>query len=286
MKRAAAWFAVAACAAAMTGCDRPGAGSAARPEVKVPGIELLPAAPEDVVATVNSRPLTGAMLELYSVSRRQQHPMGKQPQPRELTNELINLELLAEEAARTGLDHRPDIATELYFQRANLLASAMMEERARQANIGDAEVEQRYQQRYSSGEITEYRTRQILVNDRSVAEQLIAKLRKGGSFPALAKEYSKGPAAAQGGALDWFRPNQVLPEFAAAVARLELGEYTRSPVHTTYGWHIVLLEDKHQVAAPSLEQAAPDIVRELITERLEKHLDELRANAEIEFKRP
>ena len=287
MKVTAAWIAAAVCAVGFTGCERLGLNSdKQRAEFTMPGIESLPAKPEDVVASVNGRPITGSMVELYSVSRSQQHPAGKQPQPRELTNEVINLELLSEEAVRTGLDRRPDIATELYFQRANLLASAMMEEQARKASIADAEVEKRYRQRYPDGKITEYRTRQILMNDRGTAEQLIAKLRGGSPFPQLAQKHSKGPAASQGGALEWFQPNQVLPEFAAAVAKLRSGEFTRSPVRTTYGWHIILLEEVRQVAAPSLDQAAPDIVQELITEHLERHLDELRANAEIELKRP
>ena len=276
---------VAACSA-LGACERFGTSSENGPAVNVPGIESLPAKPEDVVAKVNGRPLTGALMELYSASRRQQHPAGKPPQARELVDELINLELLSEQAVRDGLDRQPATATELYFQRINLLASAMMEKLARQANIRDAQVEQRYQERYPDGNITEYRTRQILVNDRATAEQLIAKLRAGSAFAELARAHSKGPAAAQGGALEWFRPTEVLPEFAAAVAKLQRGEYTRVPVHTTYGWHVILLEDRRQVQAPPLDQAAPDIVRELLTEHLERRLDELRANAEIEYQRP
>ncbi len=285
MKRAV-WCAAMACAVAVSGCDRPDDANSDGPQVRVPGLESLPANAGDVIASVNGRPLTGALLELYSVSRSQQHPLGKQPRPRELTDELINLELLAEEAERVGIDRKPDVATELYFQRANLLASAMMEQRARNAGIGDAAVQQRYRKRYPDGKITEYRTRQILVNDRATAEAMIRDLRSGNSFAELAKSHSKGPAADQGGALDWFRPSEVLPEFAAAVANLKTGEFTKVPVHTTYGWHVILLEDKRSVAAPSLEQAAPDIVRELITERLDEHLDELRAQAKVEIKRP
>ncbi len=285
MKRAV-WCAAIACAVAVGGCDRPDTADANGPEVRVPGLESLPAKAGDVIATVNGRPLTGALLELYSVSRRQQHPLGKQPRPRELTDELINLQLLAEEAERARLDRKTDIATELYFQRANLLASAMMEQRAREAGIGDAAVQQRYRTLYPDGKITEYRTRQILVNDRTTAEAMIRDLRSGNSFTELAKAHSKGPAAARGGALDWFQPGQVLLEFAAAVADLKIGEFTKVPVHTTYGWHVILLEHKRTVAAPPLEQAAPDIVRELITERLDKHLDELRAQAKVEIKRP
>ncbi len=285
MKRAV-WCAAMACAVAVSGCDRPYSENPNGREVRVPGLESLPASAGDVVATVNGRPLTGALLELYSVSRSRQHPLGKQPKPRELTDELINLELLAEEAERTGLDRKPDVAAELYFQRANLLASAMMEQRARTAGIGDAAVQQRYRKLYPDGKITEYRTRQILLNDRTTAQAMIRELRSGNSFAELAKSRSKGPAADRGGALDWFRPSAVLPEFAAAVAGLKIGEFTKVPVHTTYGWHVILLEDKRTVAAPALEQAAPDIVRELITERLDKHLDELRAQAKIEVKRP
>lgn len=289
MRTAPAWFAVLVCAFALSGCEQNGSGSGQGNDefrITVPGVESLPTNPEDVVATVNGRPLTGAMLELYAASRRQQHPTGKPPRPRELSEELVNLELLADEAQRTGVAGRPAIAAELYFQRANLLASAMMEELARNADLGDAQVERRYAQRYPDGKITEYRTRQILVNDRATAESLIAKLRSGSSFAELAKSHSKGPAAAQGGALEWFQPNAVLPEFADAVAGLNTGEFSKTPVRTTYGWHVILLEEQRQVEAPPIDRVAPEIVQELMTERLESHLEELRANAEVEIKQP
>lgn len=287
MTHAAVWLATLVCLGLSAGCDRVGndVADAQGPEVQVPGIESLPAKPGDIIATVNGRPLTEGMLDLYSTSRHQQHPLGGQPQRRELTNELINMELLAQEAAHDGLDRRADIATELYFQRANRLASAMMEQRAQDAGIDDAEVERRYRARYPDGKITEYRTRQILVNERHTAADLIRKLRAGGDFAQLAKQHSKGPAAAHGGALQWFQPSQVLAEFAAAVESLEVGEFTKTPVHTTYGWHIILLEDKREAAAPPLDQVAPGIVRELITGQLDHHLDELRAKANIKTER-
>lgn len=282
MNRAGVW-AAAACAALLAACEYD--TSADGPKVNIPGVESLPAKPQDVVAVVNGRPITGALVELYSVSRQQQHPTGKPPQPRELTDELIHLELLSEQAVREQLHQQPDIATELYFQRINLLANAMMERLARDANVSDAQVEQRYRQRYPEGNITEYRTRQILVDERERARDLVDQLRRGADFAELARKFSKGPAAAQGGALEWFRPEQVLPEFAEAVAALRPGEYTRSPVKTTYGWHVVLLEQRRRVPAPAIEEAAPDIVRALVTEHLERRLDELRAQAEIEYKR-
>ena len=279
----AAALTAALCAVLLTGCERDGGSDG--PQVNVPGIESLPAKPGDVVAEVNGQPITGALVELYSISRQQQHPTGKPPQPRELTDEVINLELLSEQAAREGLHQRSDIATELYFQRINLLANAMMERWARQANIGDAQVEQRYRERYPGGQITEYRTRQILVEDRASARNLIQQIVRGADFADLARQHSKGPAAAQGGALEWFRPDNVLPEFAAAVAALEPGQYTKTPVRTTYGWHVILLEEQRRVPAPTLDEAAPDIVRTLVTEHLEQRLDELRAKAEIQYRR-
>lgn len=282
MKAPTAWAAV-LCVLLLAGCERQADTDV--PQVSVPGVESLPAKPQDTVAVVNGQPLTGALVELYAISRQQQHPAGKPPQPRELTDEVINLQLLSEQAVREQLDQQPDIATELYFQRINSLANAMMERWARQANVSDAQVEQRYRERYPNERLTEYRTRQILVDQQDQARDLIARLEQGAKFADLARQFSKGPAAAQGGALDWFKPGQVLPEFAAAVAELAPGQYTRSPVKTTYGWHVILLEQQRQVPAPSLEQAAPDIVRDLVTQHLEQRLDELRANAKIEYKR-
>ena len=273
-----ALVAAAALAVVLTGCD-----SGGDPELRLPGSEGIPAKPEQVVAAVNGRPITGAMVELYAEARSQQHPTGQPPQRDALVQELINMELLAQEGERAGLLDDAELASALYLQRANLLAAAMIE-RTGAGGPSEAQVKARYDERYPDGEITEYRTRQILVPERKTAEDLIARLDAGADFAELAREHSRGPAAARGGALDWFRAADVLPEVAAAVAALKPGTYTAAPAQTTYGWHVLLLEDVRQVSAPALQETAPQIRAALVTEALEHHLEELRAKAEVEVK--
>jgi len=265
-------------AAALSGCE---GGDA---ELHLPGSEAIPAKPEDVVARVNGRPLTGAMVDLYAAARRQQHPLGQPPERDALIQELINMELLAQEGEQAGLLQNVELASALYLQRANLLAAAMIE-RLQADGPQDSDVQARYAERYPDGRITEYRTRQILVAEEETARELIERLDNGADFAQLAREHSRGPAAAQGGALDWFRPADVLPEFAAAVTGLEPGTYSRTPTRTTYGWHVLLLEETRTVPAPSLAEAGEQIRQELMTEALERHLEALRAQAEVEVRK-
>jgi len=268
-----------ALAASLAACD----GGSER-ELRLPGAESVPARPADVIARVNGRPITGAMVDLYGDARRQQHPLGQPPGRDDLVQELINMELLAQAGERAGLLQDATLASALYVERANLLAAAMMERMGAEPP-SDAQVDARYRERYPDGRITEYRTRQILVSQEATARELIGQLEDGADFAALARERSRGPAASQGGALDWFRPGDVLPEFAAAVTSLEPGAFTRTPARTTYGWHVVLLEEVRRTTAPTPEEAAEQIRAELVTEALEQRLEELRAEAEIEFER-
>ncbi|MCF7796468.1 MAG: peptidyl-prolyl cis-trans isomerase [Lentisphaeria bacterium] len=84
----------------------------------------------------------------------------------------------------------------------------------------------------------EWRASHILVKNRSQADDIYNRLRKGANFAALAKELSTCPSKAKGGDLGWFGPGQMVKPFEAAVAKLGSGALSR-PVATQFGYHII-----------------------------------------------
>lgn len=272
-----------AVAVGLEGCEPapPGAESEGKVRIDIPGGSDAPVRPADTIAAVNGFPISGTMYQLYAQTRKEQHPLGQQPERAALTQELINLVLLAQKAEREGLHEQVEIAERIRYQRINILAGALITELAGESVISDEEVRQEFERRYGEGTRTQYKTRNILVADKAEAEYVIRQLRRGRDFAELAREKSVGPAASTGGALEWFSAEDVLKEFSRAVAGLDKGKFTKQPVHTTYGWHVILLEDTREAPAPELEEVAEAIRSSLFEERLDAYLEELRRNADI-----
>ena len=89
----------------------------------------------------------------------------------------------------------------------------------------------------------EVKASHILVADEKTAKEVKAKLDRGEDFATLAKKYSTDTGTAQaGGELGWFGPDKMAPTFTDAAYSLKKGEIS-DPVKTTYGYHVIKLED-------------------------------------------
>ena len=99
----------------------------------------------------------------------------------------------------------------------------------------------------------------------------------------LAKARSKDPGSkVKGGDLGWFDAKGMVPEFGAALAKLEKGKFTEEPVKTQFGYHVILLEDTRPVEVPPMEAVKPQLSQQLQQQNVKKHLDALKAAAKIE----
>ncbi len=131
----------------------------------------------------------------------------------------------------------------------------------------------------------EYKARHILVEKESDAKDIITKLKKNPkSFEAQAKEKSKDQGSkVNGGDLGWFDPRSMVPEFGAAVAKLEKGKFTEEPVKSQFGYHVILLEDSRAKEVPPFEQVKPGLGQQVQQKNLKKFLDDAKAAAKIEI---
>lgn len=98
-----------------------------------------------------------------------------------------------------------------------------------------------------------------------LAKELIARLNNGEDFATLAKEYSKDGSAANGGALGEFGRDGMDEDFYEAAVKLEVGAYSKEPVKTQFGYHIIL--KTNQKEKPKLEEVKDEIIETLAEEK-------------------
>jgi peptidyl-prolyl cis-trans isomerase C len=234
---------------------------------------------EDVLAEVNGQPITRAMYDGYLERRIAQGEA--EAGPRAVLGELVGQELIYQDAVKQGLDEDPEVQRRLEALRRNLIISAALERHLEAQPVDDAAVKAAYERMVEAQKGQEYKARHILVESEEEAKTIIAALDDGADFAALAKEKSTGPSGKQGGDLGWFRPQQMVPPFSAAAAKLKPGEYTAEPVKTRFGWHVILLEDTSDLAPPPLDQVADKVRSLLQQQRLRDYVRGLEEGAEV-----
>ena len=193
------------------------------------------------------------------------------------------LDQLIQQVALAQSLEAPTKATQLTIenQRTGLLAGEALGI-AGEAAVTDAALQEAYAARYAEAEpTTEFNASHILVETEEKARELIAELEGGADFATLAQEHSTGPSGPNGGALGWFGPGMMVPEFEAAVVALEAGQIS-PPVQTQFGWHVVKLNETRLAEAPPLEEVREEIAAELQRAAVEARIAEVVEAAEIE----
>jgi len=240
-----------------------------------------------VLATVNGVPITNDVFRAYvrSLAGGQEPQLDAQKHALVL-NRLIDMEVLSQQAQKAGLAKKPEVAADLNIQRTGLMANQLVQQYLAQHPVTDDQIKAEYAQRIKAMPGTEYRARHILVASEQQAKDIINQLNHGGNFATLAKKYSTDASKSQGGELGWFSPDQMVPAFSQAVAQLKKGEYTKQPVHTQFGWHIIQLEDTRSMPPPSLASVQDQLKNSLEGKEVEAYVDQLRKSAKVDMNTP
>ncbi|MFK7892925.1 MAG: peptidylprolyl isomerase [Granulosicoccus sp.] len=236
------------------------------------------ALPEGVLASVNGRPIP--QLTLDNVAQ-QISESGQPAEPGEILEELINLEVLTQAAEALNLDEQEDIAATLQLQYTQTMANAYLARKSAEMTFTDEQLRAEYEAQSDAADTAEFRASHILVETEVVANQVLEELAKGKTFANLANELSVDSNGTDGGDLGWFQGSTMTPEFAAAVARMEVGDITQSPIQSDYGYHIIRLADKREAALPDFESVKPGLTNLALRRALAEHVDELKSAADI-----
>ena len=242
-----------------------------------------PAAESTTIAKVNGVAVPRARQDLL-MQQQGARGMPDNEQTRAMVrDELINREVLYQEAQKTGVGKKPEVQAQLDMARQEVMVSAFVRDWVRTHPVTDADVQKEYDRAKSQTGDKEYRARHILVETEEQAKSLIDELKKGGKFEDLATKNSKDPGSAQrGGDLDWNVPSTYDRQFADALVKLEKGKYTDTPVRTRFGYHIIMLEDVRPVKFPGLNEVRQRISQQVTQSRIEELVKSLRAKAKVE----
>lgn len=236
----------------------------------------------DAVATVNGKPISrNALRSLVSEIEKQSN--GQTVPQDKAVESLISRELLRQEAEKKGLQKTPAVQGRLENSTRDVLVQAAVESFRKSVTVTDDELRREYDEKVAGADLTEFKARHILLETEEQANEVLASLKKGAKFADLAKKFSKDPAAKQnGGDLGWFGPQQMIPEFTAAVAALKNGETTSAPVQTKFGWHVIKREESRKQEPPAFDAIKEQIRDVLITQKLQKHVEDLKNAAKID----
>lgn len=247
-----------------------------------------PAAPTTLnankpVAVVNGKEIPGTYGEIMKREMiAQGQPDNEQLQAR-VRESLINMEILSRAAIDKGLDKDPLLAAAIEIQRKNTYAKVYLEDYVKTHPISDAEIQVEYDRAKASASPSEYHARHILVKTEGEAKKLIADLGKKANFADLAKKHSLDPGSAKnGGDLNWADPAAFVKEFSDALVALKKGEYTKAPVKTQFGYHIIKLDDIRPTKIPPLSEVKGQVQKELQQKRVRDAINAARTAAKVE----
>ena len=236
-----------------------------------------------VLATVNGSPITEGVVELYEQQLSARRPGNAAGQDRKaILEEIINLELARQGGETQGLDKDTKVQLQIDQQRRAVIATAAIQHELETNPVSDEELKKIYDEQAPSG--TEYKARHILVKEEDEAKKLIVELDGGADFSELAKQHSTGPSGKSGGELGWFSSKQMVAPFSEAVAGMEKGTYTKEPVTTQFGWHVIILDDTREASPPPFEQLKPQLQAFVQKQRVQDYIARLRQSATIEIK--
>ncbi|CAD6549442.1 peptidylprolyl isomerase [Paraburkholderia sabiae] len=235
------------------------------------------------IAVVNGTPIPKSRADALVAQLVQQ---GQQDSPKlqqAVREELVNREILMQEAIREGIPSKPDVKAQVAVAQQTVVLRALIENYLKKNQPSDAEVKAKYDELVKQIGGKEYHLHHILVENEQQAKDLIAKIKGGASFEDLAKQFSKDPGSGKnGGDLDWSDPKAYVPEFAAAAEKLQKGQMTDEPVHTQFGWHIIRVDDVRQTPPPPFEQVKAQIAQQMQQEKLQAFEEDLRSKAKVQ----
>lgn len=275
--------------AAKPDAAQPGASEPAKPKLPDPSNAAnpepaKPVEPSHVMAVVDGKDITAG--ELDAMANDIDPGLARLPdQQRRITvlKIYIDMKTLSDAAVKEGLDKTPDYDKRMAIMRENVLQQLYFKNSIID-KITDADIKARYDKEIAGlPKEQEVHARHILVKTKKEAEDIIKRLQKGEKFEDIAKQKSTDGSAATGGDLGYFSRGQMVKPFEEAAFSLKVGEYTKTPIESPFGWHIIKVEDRREKQPPALDDVK-DAIRNLIArERYSATIGDLRSKMDIKY---
>ncbi|GAA5235391.1 peptidylprolyl isomerase [Verticiella sediminum] len=238
---------------------------------------------QNAAAVVNGQEIPNAQVEEFVKMMTEQGAPDTPKLREQVREELINRTVMVQAAENAGIARKPDVQTELELARQSVLIRGLFNDFLAKHPISDDQLNAEYEKIKASSQQEEYRAHHILVKEEDEAKAVIDRLKKGETFEAVAKEASLDPGSgANGGDLGWASADTYVQPFSEALTKLKKGETTQAPVQSSFGWHVIRLDDTRQAEFPPLEQVKPQLEEMLRQQALAKYQEDLRKAAKVQ----
>jgi peptidyl-prolyl cis-trans isomerase C len=242
-----------------------------------------PAAAQNI-ALVNGKPVPKARMETLLLQATRSGQAVTPEMEKQARDQLVLREIFAQEAEKRGIGASKEFRAQLELARQSLLIRELFEDYKRKNPVTEAAAKAEYDKFKAQATGTEYRARHILVEQEAEAKGLIAQIKGGASFEDLAKKHSKDPGSgANGGDLDFAKPESYVPEFGQALTKLQKGQMTEAPVKSQFGWHIIKLEDTRDAPFPAFADVKDQIKQRIEQAQAQSFQDDMRKRAKTDY---
>ena len=189
----------------------------------------------------------------------------------------VNSKLVYQAAKAAKIEETPEYQRQLVTAKEDLARKLYLEKMVDE-KVTDAEIKKLYDEYTSKFESQkEVKAKHILVDTADKAKEVIAKLKKGGDFVKLAQEYSRDQVD-----LGYFTKEVMVPEFSNAAFAMNKGEYSKTPVKTEFGYHVILVEDVRASKPLSLKDVEPQLKNMVTQQVVAQIFEDLVKNAKVE----
>lgn len=199
-----------------------------------------------------------------------------------LIDQMISEAVVTQAARRAGLHNAPEVRRQMARIEDQVIQQALIGREIAE-KVTEESLRARYQREILARPAeAEVRARHILVQTESEAHAIIAALAGGADFAATARQRSRGPGAAEGGDLGFFKKEEMPEPLAEAAFALQPGQVAPDPVRTQFGWHVVKVEERREQPRPTFAEAEAGLRRAASEEAAEALVQRLRGQARIE----
>ena len=199
----------------------------------------------------------------------------------DIVNKIISDHLISKQAYKDNLDKNKTVIAAVKKVKDKIMVQFWINNYVtKQLNPKNIEkVYQNYLKNFKSSK--EFNASHILIEEEKSALNIIKKLSKNGDFVSLAKKFSIGPSGKNGGQLGWFSSGRMVKEFEKATFLLKKGQFTKTPVKTQFGFHIIQLNDIRKSTPKKLSDIMPDIHKLIKNKSLVELEQKIRQNQVI-----
>ena len=232
--------------------------------------------------TVNGKAIPKSRVDFMVKSQIAQGRPDNEQLRKAISDQVIAWELVVQEADRKGLSKSADVRSQLDIARQQIIFQAYLQDYIKSHPIKDEALRAEYSRVKAQRGDKEYKARHILVEKESDAKDIIEQLKKGAKFEDLAKQSKDIGSKDKGGELDWQPAATYVKPFADALAKLEKGKTTETPVQTQFGFHVIRLDDVRPTKFPEFDAVKQQITQALQNQEAEQLVKDLRAKAKVQ----